>query len=490
MTNTIKFAAAYIRVSSDRQDEYSPDSQLKLIREYAEREGYYVPDEFVFYDDGISARSAKKRTEFNRMIAMAKEKDSPFQAILVWKFSRFARNREESMVFKNLLRKRGIKVLSVSEPIPEDHYGTLLESIIEWYDEFYSINLGVEVRRGMTEKASRGEPTCAPAFGYIIEDKKYYPDRASGAADIVVEIFERFASGEGMRTIALSLNSRGILTKFGNKWEARGIEYVLNNPVYIGKIRWSLDGTQQVHNRNFSGENILVADGDHESLISVELWERVQKRLQELKRIYPKHARREIKTDYMLKGLIRCSNCGGTLTGCGKSGKAQKLILQCCNYAHATCNVSHSILYERIETAFLEGMQRAISESHFEIEAKPQGKSKKLVTDYDKIIESERRRLDRAKQAYLNEIDTIEQYAETKKAIEAHIAELESERRRIVQSETVDLDKIKAKVISVLSFLQDENVSVEAKNEALKSIISRIVYEKAKGNVAIYFYSN
>ena len=96
----MKYAAAYIRVSDDRQDEYSPDSQLKLIREYAGRNSYCVPDEYVFYDDGISGRSVKKRKAFNDMIAFAKSKEHPFQAILVWKFSRFARNQEESIVYK------------------------------------------------------------------------------------------------------------------------------------------------------------------------------------------------------------------------------------------------------------------------------------------------------------------------------------------------------------------------------------------------------
>ena len=75
-----KIAAAYVRVSDERQDEYSPDSQLKKIREYAAREGYLIPDEYVFYDDGISGKSAKKRGDFNRMIAIAKEKNHPFES--------------------------------------------------------------------------------------------------------------------------------------------------------------------------------------------------------------------------------------------------------------------------------------------------------------------------------------------------------------------------------------------------------------------------
>ena len=99
----LRIGAAYIRVSDERQDEYSPDSQLKKIREYAAKEGYMIPDEYVFYDDGISGKSTKRRDDFNRMIAIAKEKTHPFDRIYVWKFSRFARNQEEAIVYKSLL---------------------------------------------------------------------------------------------------------------------------------------------------------------------------------------------------------------------------------------------------------------------------------------------------------------------------------------------------------------------------------------------------
>lgn len=87
----MKIAAAYVRVSTEEQTELSPDSQVKLIREYAKKNGYIVPKEFIFHDDGISGRSTAKRQGFNQMIGTAKLKPKPFDAILLWKFSRFAR---------------------------------------------------------------------------------------------------------------------------------------------------------------------------------------------------------------------------------------------------------------------------------------------------------------------------------------------------------------------------------------------------------------
>ena len=149
-TSDLKIAAAYIRVSTDDQEEYSPDSQVRLIREYARKNGYLLPEEYVFQDDGISAATARKRPAFNRMIALAKEKERLFDAILVLMFSRFARNREESVLYKGLLRKQGISVISVKEPAVDGPFGTLIESIIEWFDEYYLINLSAEVKRGMS----------------------------------------------------------------------------------------------------------------------------------------------------------------------------------------------------------------------------------------------------------------------------------------------------------------------------------------------------
>ena len=132
----LKIAAAYIRVSTDDQIEYSPESQLKAIRDHATREGYLIPEEFIFRDEGISGRTADKRPAFRLMIAQAKEgKAPPFEAIFVWKWSRFARNQEESIMYRKLLRKRGVDVISISEPSTDSPFSSLIESIIAWMDE-------------------------------------------------------------------------------------------------------------------------------------------------------------------------------------------------------------------------------------------------------------------------------------------------------------------------------------------------------------------
>ena len=486
-TELLKIGAAYIRVSDERQDEYSPDSQLKKIREYAAKEGYMIPDEFVFYDDGISGRSVKKRDDFKRMIAIAKEKTHPFDKIYVWKFSRFARNQEEAIVYKSLLAKNKVYVVSVSEPIQEGHFGALQERIIEWMDEFYSINLSGEVIRGMTEKASRGEPTCAPPFGYIMREGKYYPDEESGKANIIREVFTLYSNGVKQREIAIMLGERGVRTRYGKKPEVRWINYILNNPCYIGKIRWSLEGARAVSKYDFENEKIMTVDGHHEPLISIELWEKVQKMLEIQKKTYAKHSRKSQPIDHMLKGLVRCSACGGTLAINGISGKARTRCLQCCNYSRGSCHTSHGITVPRIESAFIEGLKQSLGDKQFTIIPTETKKSDPNKVDYDKLIAVEERRLARAKEAYLAEIDTLEQYAQNKKDISERIENLKARGEKQATKE-IDIDAFAKKVAGIVEFIEREDVTPSAKNEALHNIIEKIVYEKAKNNLAIYFH--
>lgn len=485
-----RIGAAYIRVSDERQDEYSPDSQLKKIREYAKKEGYIIPDEYVFYDDGISGRSVAKRNDFNRMIGFAKDKEHPFEVIYVWKFSRFARNQEEAIVYKNLLKKKKVSVVSVSEPIPEGHFGTLIERIIEWMDEYYSINLSTEVQRGMVEKVSRGEPVSSAPFGYKMGDKMLLIDEET--AEIVREIFTRYANGEGTRRIAIDMGNRGIRTREGNMPQNRWVDYILHNPVYIGKLRWSTDGKRPVTRRKFDDDCIMLVDGNHDPIIPLELWEKVQARLKEEKQKYPKYAKKEQPVMVMSKGLVRCSSCGGTLAMAtiGRSAKNKTPRFQCCNYNKGRCHTSHSVSVPRIESAILEGLRQAIDTQKFTISPEREKEVEKAVPDFAKLIATEEKKLERAKSAYLAEIDTLEEYKQNKAEIEKRIAELIEERDKDPSQETIDVSVFTKKVVGVLEFLENPEVSLEAKNEALRTIIDKIIYDKATESVALYFYES
>lgn len=109
----MKSACAYIRVSTDKQEELSPDAQKRLLIDFAKKNNMSLLASNIYLDNGISGKKADKRPEFMKMIGMAKSKEHPFDVILVWKFSRFARNQEESIVYKSLLKKNHVEVVSV-----------------------------------------------------------------------------------------------------------------------------------------------------------------------------------------------------------------------------------------------------------------------------------------------------------------------------------------------------------------------------------------
>ena len=157
--------ALYIRVSTEDQTELSPDAQKRLLLDYAKKNNIIISNDFIF-SESVSGRHVQKRPEFQKMIAIAKQSSHPIDVILVWKYSRFARNQEESIVYKSMLKKDNVDVISVSEPLIDGPFGTLIERIIEWMDEYYSIRLSGEVLRGMKEKALQNGYQMSPPLGY------------------------------------------------------------------------------------------------------------------------------------------------------------------------------------------------------------------------------------------------------------------------------------------------------------------------------------
>ena len=142
----------------------------------------------------------------------------------------------------------------------------------------------------------------------------------------------------------------------------------------------------------------------------------------------------------------------------------------------------------RIEDAFKQGLRAAIGNKQFTMApVKPPKQSDPNAIDYDKLIAVEERRLERAKEAYLAEIDTIEQYAANKKEITERIQDLITRRDKHLIKE-VDIDAFAKKVAEIADFIERDDVTDAAKNEALHTIIEKIVFEKAKDNLAIYFH--
>lgn len=472
--------AAYIRVSTDDQLDLSPDSQLDEIKKYAAANDIVLSLDYIFMEqEGRSGKKAENRPEFQRMISTAKVKPKPFDCILVWKFSRFARNQDESTFYKGMLRKKlGIDVVSVSEPIMEGMYGRLIEMIIEWQDEFYSYNLGVEVKRGMTKKAELKGYQIVPCLGYaavgngkpfvIVEDEY----------KIVEDIFRMYALENLDRTaIARRLNAQGKKAKRGNPFEQRTITRILTNPFYNGTVSW----------------NGISFQGSHETRRSVtDLYDICQERL---KQEFRPVKRRSISTcRHWLSGLLKCSVCGATMSYNGGGKSRPDAVFACWKYAKGLHKESCSVTVAKAERIVIRSLEKILETGNFEYDRIPRPASEQDSSQKAAIeVKLERLALkeERIRSAYENGIDSLEEYRTRKKQLLKERAELEAELASLEPADcspAPSLEELLERVKTVHDLLCSPDVDFETKGTALRSILKFIVFDRKADWFEFHYY--
>ncbi len=284
-------AVIYARYSSDSQREESIEGQLRECKEYAERNGITVLSTYI--DRALSAKT-DNRPDFQRMI-----KDSAkglFDIVLVWKLDRFARNRYDSAHYKAILKKNGVKVVSAKEAIAEDSTGILLESLLEGYAEFYSVELSEKIHRGQKENALKGLNNGGGIpLGYVLgSDKRLAVDPLT--APVVLEIFTRYAEGETVRAIVESLNERGLQTRRNKPYSVNSFNAILKNRKYIGEYKYQ----------------DVVIPGGVPAIVPQELFNRVQARMEKNKRA---PAMGKADENFLLTTKLFCGKCGRLMVG-------------------------------------------------------------------------------------------------------------------------------------------------------------------------------
>ena len=317
-------AALYARVSSDRQDvDLSVSAQLRALRDYADKNGYTVAREFV--DEAESGRIAD-RPEFSKMIEEASRPNAPFQEILVWKFSRFTRKREHAVAFKSMLRRKGVRVVSITEQADDSPTGKLLEGIIESVDEFYSENLAQEVMRGMREATSRGFWVGSKVpYGYsklMVQDgakKRPTLELDPATSPIVKRIFDMSEAGSGMVDITRALNGEGIASPGGKLWGKTSVHKVLTNEAYTGTLVWGVNAKDKA--------DPVRVEKAFPAIVSKTQFQRVGR---QLRRRAPKVAHpRRVGSSFLLSGMVKCKTCKRALTGqYSKSGQFPYYVCQ------------------------------------------------------------------------------------------------------------------------------------------------------------------
>lgn len=489
----MKTGALYIRVSSHMQEELSPDAQKRLLLDYAKANDIVVSSDYIFIENGISGRKAEKRPEFQKMIALAKAKPAPFDTILVWKFSRFARNQEESIVYKSLLRRQcNIDIISISEPLVDGPFGSLIERIIEWMDEYYSTRLSGEVTRGMTEKALRGGYQARPPLGYKIAEKGKPPVIVPEEAEIVRLIFQKYVKeNRSFFDIARYLNKLGLKTSHGKAFEVRSIDYIIKNPTYCGMIRWNR--TTNETNEIKDESEWIITEGHHEPIITKELFEQAQERFKSTHRA--KGARPSSTYKHWLSGLLKCPSCGRTMiakTMYRKSNGDTYAYFTCYGLSKGKCMAKNSVSSIALEPIVISALKDALETNDITytlIKQTPENQidEETFLKEQLSNLQMKERRI---KDAYRDGIDTLEEYKENKNYLLKEREEIE--KRLQEQKQTVSVSDGQKQMLSniknVYEMIVSDKFTDQEKNEALKTIIEKMVYDKENDTLKIYYY--
>ncbi len=287
-------AVIYARYSSDNQREESIEGQIRECTEYAERNGITVLRHYI--DRAISG-TTDNRPAFQEMIQDSSKR--LFDTVLVWKRDRFSRDRYDAAHYRSVLKKNGVKLVSIMENISEGAEGIILESLLEGMAEYYSADLAEKVSRGLKENALKckfngGNPT----IGYQIDQDQYYQINPL-TAPFVLESFRKYAEGVSITEIRDHLNSHGIRNNRGKEMTYNSVSLMLKNRRYIGEYRY---------------RDVVTPNGIP-AIVPEELFERVQRRI-EKNRKAPAHSKAE--EEYLLTTKLFCGYCGAYL--CGESG--------------------------------------------------------------------------------------------------------------------------------------------------------------------------
>ena len=396
----------------DNQREESIEGQIRECTAYAEKNGITIVKHYI--DRAISAKT-DNRPEFQQMI---KDSDKKlFDIVLVWKLDRFARNRYDSARYKTQLKKNGVKLMSATEVISEGPEGIILESVLEGYAEYYSADLSEKVIRGMTENALKGKFTGgAIPFGYIINaDHRFEIDPLT--APFVAETFQRYNDGQTMREIRDWLNEKGVKNQRGGLMTFNTIQHMLNNRRYIRELKY---------------RNVLIPDAIL-SIVSAELFNDVQEKMLKNKKA---PARRKAEDDSLLTTKLFCGYCGALMygeSGTSRTGEVHRY------YKCATAKKHKGCKKKTVRKQWLEDlvvnqtMQLVKDDAAMEsIIAKVMELQNKENTNIP-LYEKQLRDAESGIQNMLNAIqagiltsstkERLEQLEETKRELEARIAE-------------------------------------------------------------------
>lgn len=297
-------AAVYIRYSSENQrDGYSVEYQLDECKKYIENQGFVFEKSYI--DEAVSGKSADKRTAFFELLADVK--NGMYDVVIVYKYSRFARNLLEATLYRQQIEKNGAKLISAMERIDDSTpEGRMMRNIIMTMDEYYSDNLSTFVQSSMYTAAKSGKYLGGILpYGFSVnENGEFIENKAE--ADIVRRVFELRASGAMPADILRIFRDEGIRGRNGKPFTQQLLNKIVRSEKYIGVYKYAVKGYEPIRIENAFAP-----------IVPRDLWDKVQHVVDNLnvKRAAKGRSRKNI---YPLTGKIFCACCGEPFTGNSK----------------------------------------------------------------------------------------------------------------------------------------------------------------------------
>lgn len=316
-----KRVAAYCRVSTDHEDQANSfESQQRYFRQYIERNPDWKLYE-IFADEGISGTNTKKRSEFKRMIACAKEGD--FDLIITKEISRFARNTLDSIYYTRDLKKHGVGVIFMNDNINTlDGDAELRLAIMSSIAQEESRKTSERVKWGQKRQMEQGVVFGRSMLGYDVKDGKMTVNE--DGAKIVRLIFHKFANeNKGTHVIARELREAGITPMRVKEWSNTVILRVIRNEKYCGdlvqKKTFTPDFLSHEKKYNRGEEEFVIIKDHHEPIVSRELFEKANRILDE--KSLTQEGKAKHSNRYPFSGKIKCGCCGSSYVARYKNRK-------------------------------------------------------------------------------------------------------------------------------------------------------------------------
>lgn len=440
----------YARYSSDKQNEQSIEGQIHECEQFAKTHDMVIIKHYI--DRALSGKT-DDRPSFLQMI-----KDSSsglFDAVLVYKTDRFARNRYDSAVYKAKLKKNGIKIFYAKENIPDGPEGIILESMLEGFAEYYSAELSQKVKRGIKENIRKGLSFGgACPFGYKIVNKKYVIDDEQ--APYVKKIFEDYAKGRRAIDIFNELNTLPNYAGKGRKWNRSSLNRMLTNKKYIGI---------------YELEDVCVKDAIP-PIIDEALFNKVQSRI-----LFNRRHTTRAKVNYLLSGKLFCGLCEHSMTGkTGTSKTKAKYHYYVCSHRHCKQKKYRKELLEDIIIQYT--VKDILNPKHFKMIAKKCLEIQQADNKINDILLMLKKQLTATKTKINNLMNAIEAGIITT-STKDRLEQLEQEKYKLeleISTQQLNSNRLlsEKQIIYMLNVFYNKRVDVSFYNQIIDCFIYKI----------------